>query len=285
MALPTSGPLTFNQIGVALSTTNYSLRAMSALAGKSAPDSVSEFYGYSPGPSFPSGLVARYDASNSTSYTGSGNTWYDLSGNGFHATLTNPSWNSAGYFNSNSSTNFLVPGNSTIYSSNFTWCIRMQVTSNLDDWTSLWWSETGTKNFIFGGWGLGRTSSGGALRVDTPSQSIQCWNGGSGTTNQGASPALVTFQNTGCNPLQMITIVKNGNTFTYYQGSASGTPLWTVSVSSWNIPSITQGINLMCQSTGSRYTTGKLAKALFFNRALSTTEISTVYGLTNITAC
>jgi hypothetical protein len=50
MALPTSGPLTFSQIGAALSppaSAPYSLRAMSATAGKSTPDSVSEFYGYS----------------------------------------------------------------------------------------------------------------------------------------------------------------------------------------------------------------------------------------------
>jgi hypothetical protein len=285
MPLQSSGAISISQIRTELGSSSYSLRTLSAAAGKSTPDAMSEFYGYSAAPSLPSGLVARYDAGNSSSYSGSGSTWYDLSGNGFHATLTNPSWSSAGYFNSDSGTNFVVPGNTTIYSSNFTWCIRFQVTSNLDDWTSLWWSETGTKNFILGGWGLGRTSSGGALRVDTGSQSIQCWNGGSGTTNQGASPALVTFQNTGCSPLQMITIVKNGSTFTYYQGDASGTPLWTVTVSSWSIGNTSQGINLMCQSQGSRYTTGKLAKALFFNRALSTSEISSVYSSTNITAC
>ena len=50
MALPSSGPLSFSQIGAALCTPQsapYSLRSMSAAAGKSTPDSVSEFYGYS----------------------------------------------------------------------------------------------------------------------------------------------------------------------------------------------------------------------------------------------
>jgi hypothetical protein len=36
-----------------------------------------------------SGLVVNYDASNATSYPGSGTTWSDLSGNGYNATLEN----------------------------------------------------------------------------------------------------------------------------------------------------------------------------------------------------
>lgn len=49
MALPSSGPLSFSaiagELGVSLS--NVSLRNMSATAGFSTPDAVSEFYGYS----------------------------------------------------------------------------------------------------------------------------------------------------------------------------------------------------------------------------------------------
>lgn len=45
-----------------------------------------------------SGLVLALDARNPNSYPGSGNTWYDLSGNGAHGTLINsPTYNSAGY--------------------------------------------------------------------------------------------------------------------------------------------------------------------------------------------
>jgi len=48
MALPTSGPLSISQIRAILSTSNGSLRYLSNLAGKSTPDAISEFYGYSP---------------------------------------------------------------------------------------------------------------------------------------------------------------------------------------------------------------------------------------------
>lgn len=42
------------------------------------------------------GLVLHLDAANLKSYPGSGTTWYDLSGNGYHATLYNsPTYNSS----------------------------------------------------------------------------------------------------------------------------------------------------------------------------------------------
>ena len=45
------------------------------------------------------GLVVYLDAGNPASYSGSGTTWYDLSGNGQDATFTGvPTWNAAGYF-------------------------------------------------------------------------------------------------------------------------------------------------------------------------------------------
>jgi hypothetical protein len=49
MALPSSGPLSINDIRVELgqAQANSSLRSLSSLAGFSTPDAISEFYGYS----------------------------------------------------------------------------------------------------------------------------------------------------------------------------------------------------------------------------------------------
>lgn len=45
------------------------------------------------------GLMLCLDALDRNSYPGTGTTWFDVSGNGYNATLTNgPTWNSAGYF-------------------------------------------------------------------------------------------------------------------------------------------------------------------------------------------
>jgi len=49
MALQSSGPISFSQIKTELASSSNSLRALSATAGFSTPDAVSEFYGYSSG--------------------------------------------------------------------------------------------------------------------------------------------------------------------------------------------------------------------------------------------
>ena len=73
MPLPLSGPLKFSQIRacVGAASTNVSLCSMSRTAGKSAPDRVSEFYGYPPEVTFSttvSTLSARacFEISNSS---------------------------------------------------------------------------------------------------------------------------------------------------------------------------------------------------------------------------
>jgi hypothetical protein len=47
MPLPSSGAISISQIRTELGTSDGSLRNLSALAGKSTPDAMSEFYGYS----------------------------------------------------------------------------------------------------------------------------------------------------------------------------------------------------------------------------------------------
>lgn len=47
MALQSSGTITINDIRTELGSSSYSLRTLSAAAGKSTPDAISEFYGYS----------------------------------------------------------------------------------------------------------------------------------------------------------------------------------------------------------------------------------------------
>lgn len=98
MAVKASGELKlYADIGVELgvASTNVSLGTMSNTAGFTDPDSMSEFYGYSP--IVTSGLVLYLDAGNTSSYPGSGTTWTDLSGQGNHGTLVNgPTYTATG---------------------------------------------------------------------------------------------------------------------------------------------------------------------------------------------
>lgn len=100
MPLPSSGALGIDAIRTELSSGSGSLRTLSSLAGKSTPDAISEFYGYSAGDA---DFLLNLDAANSSSYGGSGTTWADISGKGNNGTLTNrsssnPAWNSGGWF-------------------------------------------------------------------------------------------------------------------------------------------------------------------------------------------
>ena len=54
-----------------------------------------------PLPPAPSGSTLKFylDAKNTASYSGSGTTWSDISGNNNDFTLASPNWNSNGYFN------------------------------------------------------------------------------------------------------------------------------------------------------------------------------------------
>jgi hypothetical protein len=60
------------------------------------------------------GLVLHLDAGDLDSYPGSGNTWYDISGNGRNYTFgSGISWNSAGYFTCDGSGVFTGPASNT----------------------------------------------------------------------------------------------------------------------------------------------------------------------------
>ena len=67
-------------------------------------------------------LVIHVDAGISSSYSGSGSTWYDLTGNGYHFTLQNsPTYNSAGYFTFNGSNQWARANVDNIIRSHAAW--------------------------------------------------------------------------------------------------------------------------------------------------------------------
>ena len=107
MPLPSSGPLSFSEIGAALLYgAPYSLRGMSSLAGFSTPDAVSEFYGYGGDYSF-SGSPISFPSS-TTGYTVYSGGWYGYD----DAYTINPIVLSTPYYmDGNGSTNLYVSTN------------------------------------------------------------------------------------------------------------------------------------------------------------------------------
>ena len=80
MALPSIGSLSISQIRTELGSGSGSLRTLSALAGFSTPDSISEFYGYPGGYFYPAvPFINGFDFSVSSKYSNSGTSIDDLS--------------------------------------------------------------------------------------------------------------------------------------------------------------------------------------------------------------
>jgi hypothetical protein len=81
------------------------------------------------------GLVLHYDAANVKSYPGTGSTWYDISGNGNHGTISSGEFVSAGYLqNSGNVSNFFIVSvadstslSSVLTSTNGAWTIEESV--------------------------------------------------------------------------------------------------------------------------------------------------------------
>lgn len=108
MALPSSGPLGIGAIRTELGSSSGSLRALSALAGFSTPDAISEFYGYSPAvdvyidaymPIYVTcSQTYTFAATSSIPVSGGGLTvniqWYGDLGGYFTASVTIPNGNS-----------------------------------------------------------------------------------------------------------------------------------------------------------------------------------------------
>lgn len=91
------------------------------------------------------GLQLCLDAGSTRSYSGSGTSWYDVSGNGKHFTWgSGPSWNSAGYFNTSGYT-ASGPASNSINLSNFTGYTIFTVFQ----------TNTGTSNALFKVYGTG----------------------------------------------------------------------------------------------------------------------------------
>lgn len=85
MALQSSGAISVGQIRTELGSASGSIRTLSAAAGKSTPDAMSEFYGYSNAAYYQYGSpFMLFDFSATGSYSNSGSQITDLSGNNNH---------------------------------------------------------------------------------------------------------------------------------------------------------------------------------------------------------
>jgi hypothetical protein len=101
-------------------------------------------------------LVVHLDAANSKSYPGTGSTWFDLSNNGYNATLVNsPTYNPRGYFSFNGTTQYayhtVVPfGTDTTYYTFEMWFkMRTLPTSEYGANGQIWGGQNGNNVVMY----------------------------------------------------------------------------------------------------------------------------------------
>jgi len=206
------------------------------------------------------GLVGYWDAANTRSYSGSGNTWYDLTPYGNNLTLTNsPTFNSLGYFSTGSTGYFTGAGSASIPSGNSSY--TMLLFARLSTWAD-------SRGLIsIGGFVVNNQSN--ALRTSTsnPGYMIHYWwtNDLSATNNNG------NIQN---NQWFYVGVTFDGTTRKIYSNtvlSTSDTP------SNHNVNTST--IQL-AKTYSSEYLQGDISLAQIYNRALTAQEILQNYNAT-----
>jgi len=221
------------------------------------------------------GLVLCLDAANSKSYPGSGDTWFDLSGNGNNGTL-----NGAGYDNGN--------GGSLSFDGN-------------DDYSSV----SSTNGLDLSGTSTSLTVSCWARTTDTglAFQNLVMWEDladGNGiepirltiTSNSDNYPAftLRNYDNTASSSLSALTLTSQ-NTYYNIVGTYNGsTQAIYVNGTLSNQTSYTGGIKVPADGTSAKWIIGRgeltsagrllkgnIAQVSIYNRALTATEIQQNY--------
>ncbi len=216
------------------------------------------------------GLVFNLDAGNPTSYSGTGTTWTDLSGNGYNGTLTN-----GPTFTSGNGGNLVFDGADDVAS--FGNILNM----GLNSWTLSCWVKFNTGSGLQGIIGktsyrayVGRYSF--YIEYDNLHAFFQPNNNYSITTP--IAPYLDNkFHNL------VMTIDRTSMMYFYIDGISVGTPLNVSGTSSINLNSSTD--NFYIGSYGSSngqspfsFFNGSVGQALIYNRAISATEVSTNYN-------
>ena len=219
------------------------------------------------------GLVLYLDAAYKKSYPRTGTTWYDLSGYGNNATISGPTYNSAGYFDFDGTNDYMTVAHST----------SIAMTTSLSIYYVLWLEDThadGTSGYGIAtktnsSWGVG-VSPGWYIYVGGVPSMYPQWVfgpanfGGSEEGNSYIASALVeaTWNQ------YSISYNSSANTVRkYVNGGVSGTDVTGVG----SMGSHTDSMRIGYINAQQKYLDGRIAIMLMYNRALSDAEVKQNY--------
>lgn len=204
------------------------------------------------------GLILDLDAGNTSSYSGSGTTWTDLSGSGYNATLYNgPTFNSGN-------------GGSIVFDGSNDYAQTANLTSVVSEKTLAAWCQLGSTTQSGGGL-IGVMSTDGSI-FDTIvyNETGQGWGFGS---NNFFRTAWSGVSESSTSAWVYLAATYSNNLYKLYRNGVLILTTTAYSLYTFNI-----GINFI---VGKRHSTvtgplnAKIAKATVYNRALSALEIGT----------
>lgn len=221
-----------------------------------------------------SNLFMELDASNASSYPGSGSTWTDLTGNGNNGTINGATWSSAngGIFDFDGSNDTVQIAHNASLSLSTSAQRTVQVWFNTDAIPALNAQVPIigklSSSFAFDGYWAGMFSNGGVMRCTTNGAAVQRISNSTLTISAGTW-YLMTF-------ISQITSTSNTTKLyinsTEYITATHGTDSYTESNPLY--------LGYIGSGVGSLYFNGKIGACYFYTRGLSAAEVTQNFDAT-----
>lgn len=198
------------------------------------------------------GLVLALDAGSTKSYPGTGNTWFDRSGNRFNGTLTNgPTFNSAN-------------GGSIVFDG-----VDDYVSTNLTCGTSFTWNVWFKTDVLFG------SGYRNILSIKTPNYILMLMDDDTPNmgfwTSDGLNGESLNMNSISTNVWYYATLVREGNSITNgYKTYLNAVSKGSFNTGTWSSSDV---LILGGRTDTSQYLDGNIACAQIYNRALTASEI------------
>lgn len=128
-------------------------------------------------------LFLYLDAGETSSYSGTGTTWFDISGNGRNFTLSSSAlWDPAGYMKFQNSSDMATNGTDLSISGDVTYCVLTRPKNTTSNWRTLTRSYDADHHVIIesGGWAVGIYDNNGGAFISSgySQQSLPNYSGG-----------------------------------------------------------------------------------------------------------